>query len=216
MSEKQNNDFVRETILRILYRHHKNSRGIKNISVGIRELQSLLKEYNFKGAEINSNLDYLVQKGWVREVKITSQFNTNSGFQKTNEKITYKISDIGIDKLEGASLYSEIESTSRINITNIKGVTIIGDGNVVNTEMVELSSLLHNFKDLVYSSDNLDQTQKLSVSADIDSIQSQLTKPKPMIDIVKNLWSGIETIVTASEFMDLLNKVGVMIRGLSN
>lgn len=56
-----------------------------------------------------------------------------------SEVRTYKISDVGIDKLEGASSYRLQEHLSRVNITNIRGVTIIGDGNVVNTNLADLS-----------------------------------------------------------------------------
>jgi len=50
-------------------------------------------------------LDYLVQKGWVRQVIQHRTFTTPKGTTRSSEQKKYKISDIGIDKLEGASVF---------------------------------------------------------------------------------------------------------------
>jgi len=62
-------DEKRDQILRFLYQRHKNTRGINKIPIGIRDLQSEMKKlHGMSQPEVASNLDYLVQVGWVREV----------------------------------------------------------------------------------------------------------------------------------------------------
>ena len=215
MPESLNNDEIRDILLRFLYDRHKNARGMSSISIGIQDFQSELKNHNIKKQAINSNLDYLVQKGWVCESIKKSQFTTKTGFQKTNDKVTYKISALGIDKLEGASLYSDNVRSSQINITNINGVTIVGDGNVVNKEMIELSTLLSELKRSVLMTTTLESSEKLSVTSDIGSIQSQLSKQKPLTNVIQSIWSGIEKIVIMADFSNLIAKIGVLISSLS-
>lgn len=209
----EKNDTIRDLVLRTLYERHTNAKGIKNISIGIRELHQLVKG-KIKVQELNSNLDYLVQKGWVKKEVTRSQFITRGGFNKTSEKISYKISDIGIDKLEGASLYSTTVKKEGINITNIDSVMVIGDGNIVNASMTELSELLKTLRNEIEKSETYDSEQKLGVISDIDSIQSQLSKPKPLIEIVKTIWKGIENFVTAGEFVELITKITLLIINL--
>lgn len=71
------NDVKRDKILRFLYERHKQSRGIAKIPIGIRDLQSEMKiKYSMSQQDVSSNLDYLVQVGWVREV-VKRAFNNN-------------------------------------------------------------------------------------------------------------------------------------------
>ena len=62
-------DDKRDKILKFLYERHKTIRGITKIPIGILELRKEMKElYGLKQQDISSNLDYLIQVGWVREV----------------------------------------------------------------------------------------------------------------------------------------------------
>ena len=138
------NDIVRDAILRHLQSVHSKARSPKTAGVGIRELAQALKPKGYKLQEVASNLDYLVQKGWVRETVDKRTFTTLRGTAQVTEKRTYKISDSGIDRLEAASTYRRAEAHPGINITNVRGVTIVGDGNVVNTTFAELVRVLWN------------------------------------------------------------------------
>jgi hypothetical protein len=173
------NDIIRNAILRHLYELHRKARGISGVGTGIRDLWSAMKKLGYNQADVNSNLDYLLQKGWAREVIHKRTFNTPRGTAQETETKTYKISDIGIDRLEGASAFHKVESYSKINVTNINGVTVIGEGNVVNTQYTDLSRMLSDLEKAVAESAKLENEQKLDVLADISTIQSQLSKPKP-------------------------------------
>lgn len=75
------NDDKRDKILRFLYERHKHSRGIAKIPIGIRDLQSEMKNrYSMTQQDVSSNLDYLVQVGWVRVIRERS-ITTQTGME---------------------------------------------------------------------------------------------------------------------------------------
>lgn len=78
--------------------------------------------------DVASNLDYLVQVGWAREVVKERSITTKTGMELSQEQVKYKISDIGINHLEAGTLFKSMKNSHNINITNVQGVTIIGDG----------------------------------------------------------------------------------------
>jgi hypothetical protein len=68
-------DDKRDKILRFLYERHKKSRGISKIPVGIQELQREMKtRYALTQPDVSSNLEYLIQVGWVREIVADRSF----------------------------------------------------------------------------------------------------------------------------------------------
>lgn len=202
------NDIIRDAILRYLYGVHSKARSPKSTGQGIRDLTTGMKKagFNYKQQEISSNLDYLIQKEWVREVVENRSFTTPRGTTQNAEKRSYKISDLGIDRLEAASAYKDTPSGARINITNVNGVTIIGDGNVVNASFTDLSRTLDELKDAVLGLSSLSNEQKLVTVSDIDTIQAQLQKPDPDKAIVQKVWAGVEKVVTAGGLVELANK----------
>jgi hypothetical protein len=208
------NDIIRDAILRYLYGVHKKARSPKTAAHGIRDIATGMKKFGYKQQEIASNLDYLIQKGWVREVVEQRAFTTERGTTQNSEKRSYKISDTGIDKLEAASVYQRTSNESRINITNIRGVTVVGDGNVVNTNFTDLSRTLADLKQNVLSSDTILDAVKLNTIADIDTLQAQLQKPEPDKTIVKKVWTAIEKVVTAGGFIELAQKTGALLAPL--
>ncbi|MDI7247564.1 MAG: hypothetical protein QME92_08890 [Bacillota bacterium] len=173
-----------------------------------------MKPQGFKQQEVASNLDYLIQKGWVREVIENRTFTTQAGTTQQAEKRSYKISDAGIDRLEAASTYQRSPTAPHLNITNIQGVTVVGDGNVVNTTFTELFRVLEDMKKAVLVSPAIEDQEKLDVVADIDSLQSQLQKPFPSGSVVRTLWAGIEKAVTAAGFVELVAKAATVIAPL--
>lgn len=208
------NDAVRDAILRHLYDLHRRARGPKGVATKIRELQSAMRKLGIGQASVNSNLDYLVQKGWVREDVTPRSYTTPGGMVKQSEVRTYKISDIGIDKLEGASSYRLREHISKVNITNVHGVTIIGDGNVVNTNFTDLSRLLSELETTVLESPDISEEEKLNIAADIGSLQNQLSKPRPDRGIISTLWNGIEKAVTGAAFIELVQKAAGLVSSI--
>jgi predicted transcriptional regulator len=89
-------DDIRDKMLRFLYERHKTAKGITKIPIGIRDLQAeMKKQYELKQPEVSSNLDYLIQVGWVKEVVKERSFKTPRGMEISQEQTKYKISDVG-------------------------------------------------------------------------------------------------------------------------
>lgn len=99
-----------------------------------------------------------------------------------------------------------MEGFSHINITNINGVTVVGSGNIVNTELTDLSSILSKIEVAITSSNKVSEVEKLNAIADIGTIQSQLSKPEPKKSIIKEAWQGVELAATSAGFLDLIQK----------
>ncbi len=208
------NDTIRDAILRHLYAVHKKARSPRSAALLISELTKALKPLGYKQQEIASNLDYLVQKGWVREVVEERKFTTPRGTTQSAERVTYKISDTGIDRLEAASTYQRTPVAPHVNITNIRGVTVVGDGNVVNTTFTDLSRVLTDMKRAVLNELTLKDEQKLDIVADIDSLQAQLQKPEPKKSIIQALWSGIEKVAAVGGVIEFVHRTSELIQPL--
>jgi hypothetical protein len=207
-------DIARDAILRHLYSVHRKARSPKTAGLKITDLSRALKPAGLKQQEVASNLDYLVQKGWVREVIEKRSFTTPRGTTQQAEKRTYKISDTGIDRLEAASLYAVPAAAAHINISNVHGVTVIGEGNVVNTTFTDLSKVLSDTKAAILDERQLSENAKLDVVADIESLQSQLQKPIPDKSVVQQLWTAIEKVAAVGGAAEFVHKAAQLIQPL--
>jgi len=216
---KRTNDEIRELILKDLYEVHKNARSLKTVGKSISELKRQLKRYGLSEKEIVTNLDYLISTGWVKVEKETTEFRTPKGFIRKSEKQYFKISDIGIGYFEGTSIFQRMEkSYAGINVTNIGGVTVLGDGNtIVNTNYVDLYKELSLLSDIVRKSEQLTDTDKLNYVAEIETIKSQLMKQNPNKNIIKQAWERLKPLATVagitSFFMHVAKLVEVLLRG---
>jgi hypothetical protein len=157
--------------------------------------------------DVVANLDYLIQKGWVAEEREEKTFKTAKGVSVPSVSKRYKITDVGIDKIEGQSAYQREEKYPGINITNVRGVMVIGDENVVNTRFADLYAALEELKKEIGQSKKLSDEQKLVVTSDIDSIENQIAKPEPDKQIVSRLWASAEKIVTTAGLIEIGQKV---------
>jgi hypothetical protein len=101
-----------------------------------------------------------------------------------------------------------------INITNIHGVTVVGDGNVVNTNFTDLSRALNELKSEFQNNATINDEQKLAVVADVDTLQAQLQKPQPNSTIIGLLWSGIEKAGKVAGILTVIEKVRSYIQPL--
>lgn len=206
------NDAVRDAILRHLYAAHQRAKSPRSTAVRIRDLQRDLKtEHGFRQQEVASNLDYLIQKGWAVEVIEERTFQTPRGTTQQAQKVTYKISDAGIDRLEGASMYQRPDLRPHVNITNLHGITVVGDGNLVNADFTELSRTLTDLRAAVLAAGSLDDETRLNVASDIDTLQTQLQKTTPDRSIIQRAWQGIQVAVTAGELAELIAKAAMLI-----
>lgn len=200
-------DAARDAILRYLYSIHEKARSPKTSGLKISELARALKLQGLKLQEVASNLDYLVQKGWVRELIERRTFTTPRGTTQEAEKRIYKISDLGIDHLETASMYQRTPAIPQ-------GVTVVGDGNVVNTTFTDLSKVLSDTKNAILAEPQLSEDLRLETIADIDSLQAQLQKPNPDKTVVQKLWSGIEKAAAVGGVLEFVLKTAELIQPL--
>jgi hypothetical protein len=207
-------DEVRDAILRYLNDVHRKARSPQRAGLAISDLQAAMRAMGLSQHQVAANLDYLIQKGWVRDIEERRMFTTRAGTTQTASKHIYKISDVGIDHLEGASLYRRPSAGTHVNVTNIHGVTVVGEGNVVNTSFSELSKELDMLRDLLLMTAGLDDEKRLVLVADIDSLQAQLQKPTPSREVVAALWHGIENVVNGAGLVELGVKVAALISPL--
>lgn len=186
-------DVVRDNILRFLYELHRKARSPRSAGKGIRDLQrELKKRYGYKQQQVAANLDYLVQQNWAREGFSSRMYKSPGGTLQSAEKVTYKISHVGIDRLQHPSTFKRSDAHKmKINVTNVGGVTVVGDGNVVNTHFADLSRELEHIRD-TFNESSLPDAQKLDAVSDVESLLSQLQKPEPNRSVVKSLWEGIQ------------------------
>jgi preprotein translocase subunit SecD len=212
------NDKIRDSILREFYRIHSAGVGqtLSLVETYIRDLPKIMKSLGLGKAEFYPNLDYLVQKGWIIKTDRVETQTDRFGSSREYHHINYKISSEGIDLLEEASTYKREDMGNRINITNIRGVTVVGSGNIVNVEHTDLSELVSNLIQKISSSDNFEEEQKLDLTSDLNTIQNQLSKTKPDKGIIAKAWSGIEHIVTAGGFVELATKIGELINNIAH
>jgi hypothetical protein len=208
-------DEIRDKILRFLYKRHKTTRGITKIPIGIRDLQREMKStFELHQPEVSSNLDYLIQVGWVREVVRERNFKTPGGMELSQEQTKYKISDIGINHIESATMFERPESAASVNITNIQGVTVVGDGNVVNTQFTDLARALDELDKRIAETRELTDRQKLDAAADLSTIRTQISKQQPSKTIVETAWKSLEGIATIATLAEAAHQVGILIPGL--
>jgi predicted transcriptional regulator len=199
-------------VITVLMTRHTSARGMSAISIGIRDLNKEMKQrHGLKQQEVAHNMDYLIQVGWVREVIKERDFTTGRGTRLIREQVKYKISEIGINHLEAATVFSKPRAGTHINITNIQGVTVIGDGNIVNTELTELSAALDQLDDLLEGIAELSEEQKLDVSADIATIRNQIAKKQPGKEIVARAWKAIEGLSKIAGLTAVILKIGELI-----
>ncbi len=99
-----------------------------------------------------------------------------------------------------------------INITNIQGVTVVGQDNVVITRFEGLFRSLELLGAEIRATSELTDREKLSYQAEIETIKSQLMKEKPDRGILQRAWEapkGISTLAGVAAAFEL-------IRGLSS
>ena len=126
----------------------------------------------------------------------------------------YEISSAGIDKIEGESEFQEGGKYAGINITATgTNVITLGDGNVVNADFADLHRSLDELKGAVAAS-SLDDSQKLDISVDIESLKDQLVKSAPDKTIIGHIWKRVQDVAAVGGFADFVGKLGPMIAGL--
>ncbi len=206
------NDDRRDRILRFLYDRHQTAHGITAIPIGILDLRrEMKKRHGMKQAEVASSLDYLIQVGWVRPEVKSRSFVTGKGMVLPREQVNYKISEVGINHLEAASIFKKPQAASHVNITNVQGVTVVGDGNLVNSHFTELSSAIDALDQSIADSQQLTDEQKLDAAGDVSAIRAQLAKKNPNPSVIRGAWEGLKALPVLGGAADAVAKVGKLL-----
>src|SRR5438552_7288973 len=209
------NDDRRDRILRFLYDRHQTAKGITSIPIGILDLRREMKNrHGMKQSEGASNLDYLIQVGWVRPEVKSRSFVTARGMVLPREQTKYKISEVGINHLEAASMFKKPQAASQVNITNVQGVTVLGDGNVVNAKFTELSSALDELDQAIADSRQLTDEQRLDAAGDLSAIRAQVAKKNPNPSVIRGAWEGLKALPVLGNAADAIAKVGKLLSTL--
>ena len=202
------NDLTRNQLLKYFYDRNctATSRfGKKGSAVKIGDARKDLKVlHGLTQQQVISNLNYLIDRQWVKVMSVEKTVQVKGGTIPST--VTwYEIAAQGIDKIEGESEFKPADRYPGINITATgSNVITLGDGNVVNATFKELHERLETIKEAVTRSTELSESQKLDISADIESIKDQLAKSKPNKTVIGQLWSGVKVAVTTGELVQLI------------
>jgi hypothetical protein len=212
------NDTVRKQILQYFYERNrgaKSQHGKKGSAVKISDAKRDLKTiYGLKQENVISNLNYLMDRGWVNKTEVQKTVVVKGGTIPST--VTwYQISARGIDKIEGGSQFEPEEPFRGINISAAgTNVITLGDGNVVNVRFSELRTHLDELKTEISSCPALEEKQKLDLVADIETVKDQLAKESPDKTIVGRLWLGIDRAASLAGLADAVHKVWPHIQSL--
>lgn len=213
----RSNDEIRHLILQYFYDRNKNATsamGKKGSAIKISDIKKELKDlHQLTQQEVQSNLTYLISEGWVEEKEIRKEVRGKGGTVIPSVTTFYQIASAGIDKIEGPSEFT-MAKFHGINI-NATGQNIItlGDGNQINAEYSDLGEALVELRNAITKSKASEQ-DKMALVADIDTIQSQLAKPKPSRGIIATAWETVKTAAAIQGCMALVERAGHLISGL--
>jgi hypothetical protein len=205
-------DQVRKIILRYFFERNCNATSIRGkrsgAAVSISVLRAELKaSHGLTRQQVVSNLTYLLSQGWVEEKAVAKSFATPRGSIVPSITTYYIITAAGIDKIGGPSEFMrdrfegiQIQATGQNIIT-------IGDGNQIEARFKDIGEALANLADAIKASETLDDSSKLDLVADINSMQDQLAKKRPNKGVLRALWTGVETATKAAGIIEAVMKV---------
>jgi len=212
-------DQVRKIMLRHFFDRNCNATSIRGkqsgAAVSISVLRAELKaSHGLTRQQVVSNLTYLLSQGWVEEKPVAKSFATPRGSIVPSVTTYYIITAAGIDKMGGPSEFMRDRFEGiRIQATG-QNIITIGDGNQIEARFREIGEALANLADAVKASESLDDSAKLELVADINSMQDQLAKKKPNKGVLRSLWTGVETAAKAAGIVEAATKVKEFITSL--
>jgi hypothetical protein len=204
------NNEIRSVMLQYFYDRNQNAtsaRGKKGSSVKISDIKRELKgSHGLTQQEVQGNLTYLISQGWVKEDTIEKSYTQPSGTVIPSTTSFYTITAAGIDKIEGPGEFTmpkfhdiKIEATGQNIIT-------LGDGNQIDAKFSQLGQSLAELRNAITSS-GTQESHKLELVADIDTIQSQLAKPEPNRTIIQSAWGVVKGAAAINGCTVLVHKV---------
>jgi hypothetical protein len=209
-------DEIRQIILRFFFDRNCNATSMRGkqsgAAVSISVLRSELKaSHGLTRQQVVSNLTYLLSQGWVEEKPVAKSFATPRGSIVPSVTMYYIITAAGIDKIGGPSEFMRDRFEGiRVQATG-QNIITIGDGNQIEAGFKDVGEALADLADAIKASEELDDSAKLDLVADINSMQDQLAKKKPNNGVLRSLWAGVETAAKAAGIVEAVTKVAGLI-----
>jgi len=200
------NDEIRNKILKFFGELRHSARGLNSLMASSSDIKKAMSKEGVGQNDTVCNLDYLVQHGWVKEEVLSRPYTTPKGFQVPNEKHLFGLSDIGLKHIEGESMFDRTSIFSGINITNIGGVTVVGNNNVVRNEFIDILRSLNQLEGAVKISDELSDEQKIDAQADIQTMKDQLSKSQPNRGIFEKAIEGLSFVGSIPGIVEVFQK----------
>lgn len=214
-----NKDETREKILIVLHKRQESARSRNSALTGIRDLARGVKKFlpKTKEAEVASNVAFLERNGFVEEVPVENYYSKEK-FGNTKPTYKYRLSREGLAYFEHESKFDRGNVFAGIGDISGSGHTIIiGNSNsvtnLVNNRFPEGHRLAESLRRKINALGELDDAQKISLQADIETIKSQLGKEEPdnsILAIAKANLATLANIATvtphAEQLFDWLGK----------
>ena len=213
------NDEIREKILKYLYDRLKKAISINNAKATDAMIEGALQREGYKRQDIISNFIYLIQSGWIKKEIETYSYDFPDSLTGKSKKVREKqiyciITDKGVNHFEGSSIFQKSHWLTGINVTNVQGITIIGDNNFVHQEFSDLYRSLELLKEEISKNANIKDEDKLNYQSEIETIKSQLAKQSPNKNIIKEAWTAISSLATVEGVMQFYKRVVPLIQKL--
>lgn len=210
---------VQEAILKYLYgvlSKAKNENMTHETDV---QIQHALRDSNsYTDEEVNKELIYLVGAGMVKrrsEPYSYNQLNRLTGKYKMikGKQIDYKISDKGVDSIQGPSKFQRRNNFGGININNVHGAVAIGENNtvIVHQDHFNIYNQLNELEEAVRSSEVIPDEDKVEYTSDIGTLKSQIAKKQPNRTIIGEAWKSLSALATIEGVMQLYDRIHPLI-----
>jgi len=189
-------DEIRQIILRYLFERNQRATSRKGKNTGAAATISVIRadlkaSHGLTVQQIHSNLTYLLSHGWVEDQPVAKSFTTNRGGVVPSTTNYFVITAAGIDWMSGPSKFTRDRFEGiRIEATG-QNVITLGDGNQVNVTFRELSEALSSLREQIKAVDTIDESKKMELVVDVDTLQAQLARPSPNPVVVRSLWENI-------------------------
>ncbi len=212
-------DEIREIVLRYLYDRNRNATSRRGKNTGAAVTISIMRAdlkagYGLTAQQVHSNLTYLESQGWVEDRPLAKSFTTNRGGVIPSVTSYYIITAAGIDRIGGPSVFTRDRFEGiRIEATG-QNIITLGDGNQVNARFQALGESLAELRQAITKSDKLNETQKMELVVDVDTLQTQLARPTPNRELASRLWESINRAASVAGLTDAAAKVGGLLAGL--
>ena len=203
-------DEIRRLVHRYFYdrsRCGRGERGKNGVATTISVIKKELKQLHvLTQSDVMSAINYLCDAGWVRREEEDRMFKTAQG------KVYFRITAEGVDKIEGMGEYTPPKFYG-VNISASDGSIVqVGDGNHVAASHADAARAVEDFKAVLLASDELPQEDKLSAVADVQAMEIQMVKTEPPRAVLRELWAGLERVVTGTTLVSNLATLGMALR----